>query len=221
MAVAGGQPAPLAARLRIGLSGDAVQFLPLYLGGEQHLFRREGLEVAVVNFGGGARAAAALAGGSIDIVATSLESILAAIRGGHPVKVFYSPSGGIPFKWYARPEIAGWADLRGRRAAVSSFGSVSDVLTRYALRRHGLVAGTDVYVVQAGEPAVRLAALRAGRVDAAILFTPRRLRGSGASAARAPRLVIPGRCRSWLRGKACSPSRSRRFEPSSGPTSEA
>jgi NitT/TauT family transport system substrate-binding protein len=171
-AIAEGQPAGPPAHVRVGLSGHTVTFLPLYLAMEQLLFRREGLEVEVASFGGGTRAAAALASGSIDIVGTSLESIIVAIGGGHPVRVFYSPSGGTPFSWYARPDVTGWTDLRGRRVAVSNFGSVTDVLTRFALRRHGLEAGRDVYIVQGGEPAVRLAALRAGRVDAAILFPP-------------------------------------------------
>jgi NitT/TauT family transport system substrate-binding protein len=170
--IAAGQPSRPPVHVRVGLSGDSVPLVPLYLAAEQSLFRREGLEVEVASFGGGTRAATALASGSVDIVATSLESIVVAIRAGYALRVFYSPSGATPFAWFARPDVAGWAGLRGGRVAVSNFGSVTDVLTRYALRRHGLEAGTDVFVIQSGEPAARLAALRAGRVDAAILFPP-------------------------------------------------
>ena len=76
------------------------------------------------------------------------------------------------FEWYARPEIKSWNDLRGRTMGISSFGSLSDHLTRYVLRRQGLDPGRDVSMIQSGELATGLAALRAGRLDSVVLAHP-------------------------------------------------
>jgi NitT/TauT family transport system substrate-binding protein len=55
---------------------------------------------------------------------------------------------------------------------ISTFGSLSDHLTRYVLRRHGVEPGREVAVIQSGEVGTGLAALRAGRLDSVVLTHP-------------------------------------------------
>ena len=62
--------------------------------------------------------------------------------------------------------------MKGKTAGVSTFGSATDQLTRYALRRHGLVPERDVQIVQAGPPASIAQALKAERLAIGILAPP-------------------------------------------------
>ncbi len=157
--------------LRVGWVLDGAIYLPLYFAAERY-FAEEGLEVQTIRFSSGAMASTALAAGSVDVTVTGPDAIVTAIDAGHEIRMFYAPRIALGFTWFARPGLAGWAGLRGGTIAISSFGSVTDSLTRFVLRRRGLKVGVDVKVIQMRESGVRLAALRAGRVDCATLTTP-------------------------------------------------
>jgi NitT/TauT family transport system substrate-binding protein len=72
----------------------------------------------------------------------------------------------------ARPEIRRPDDLRGKKIAISSFGSLTDFLVRHILRQKGINPERDVTLVQIGGDAERLTALSRGTVDAAALSFP-------------------------------------------------
>src|ERR1700683_3895045 len=72
----------------------------------------------------------------------------------------------------AQPAVKPWNDLKGGTIGVSTFGSLTDQLTRYVLRKHGLTPGTDVQVMQAGPSATSIQLLRSGRLLAAIQSAP-------------------------------------------------
>jgi NitT/TauT family transport system substrate-binding protein len=158
-------------RLVVGLARQTEFALPLHLAVDQAQ-RDAGLALDVVSFGGGARAAVAIASDSIHVAVISLDGAVRLIEAGQPVRVFYAGVSHVLFEWYARPEIKSWNDLRGRTMGISTFGSLSDHLTRYVLRRHQLDPGRDVALIQSGELATGLAALRAGRLDAVVLAHP-------------------------------------------------
>lgn len=157
--------------LKLGLAAGSVASLPIYLAVE-HTFQDDGLTVEVVSFPGGARAAQALASDSTDIAAIAPNNLINLINAGQRAKGFYAGSNQAEIEWFARPEIKGWAELKGRSVGISSFGSLSDFITRYVLRKHGLEPERDVQLVQAGELATLLSALQAGKVDASILSAP-------------------------------------------------
>lgn len=94
----------------------------------------------------------------------------------------------------ARPGITGVADLRGRRVGIEP-GTSDLLLLAAALRAHGLAPG-DIREVPLSHPA-KLAALRAGEVDAVCTYPPESeetVRTSGArrifSSAEAPGAII-------------------------------
>jgi NitT/TauT family transport system substrate-binding protein len=157
--------------LTVGVALDSPFMLPFHLAAERTA-RDENLELRVVSFGGGPRAAAALAAGSIDIAVLSLSTVVNLVGSDHAVKGFYTVSSRPAYEWFARAGVRTWSDLHGRSVAVSTLGSITDILTREVLRRHGIEPGRDVTVVGLGEQRIALAALRAGRVDAAVLLPP-------------------------------------------------
>jgi ABC-type nitrate/sulfonate/bicarbonate transport system substrate-binding protein len=153
-------------RLLVALAGHTKSYLPLYLA-QERTARNESLEIELVAFAGGSQAAAALVSGSVDVALASLDTLVST-TGAHPhVRAFYGGFNHADLEWFAAPGIAAWEGLRGRTIAISAPGSLTDFLTRHVLRRRGLEG--EVRLVSAGNPAVRWQALRAGRVDAAIL----------------------------------------------------
>jgi NitT/TauT family transport system substrate-binding protein len=140
--------------------------------------------VDLVNFGGGAALGQALASDSIDVAAASLQTVVQLIAAGHRVKAFYVAISRPDHEWFARPGLSTWAEIRGGSVAVTAPGGLTDVLTRHVLRRQGLEPGRDVMIVAGGGSAARLGALRAGRVDAAILHSPFRWHAQAQGLAR-------------------------------------
>jgi ABC-type nitrate/sulfonate/bicarbonate transport system substrate-binding protein len=69
----------------------------------------------------------------------------------------------------ARPNIKKISDLKGKRVAVSTFGSVPHVMLREALSHSGMNPEKDITVLALGGSGERLAALAAGTVDASPL----------------------------------------------------
>lgn len=77
----------------------------------------------------------------------------------------------IPDKLIARPEIKTPEDFKGKKIAISRFGSSSDVNLRICLEKLG-VKPELTQIIQVGGVSTRQTALLAGQVDATILSDP-------------------------------------------------
>ncbi len=157
--------------LKIGLPVAATSFMPVYLAADQ-TYQQEGLSVELLSFRGDAEVAQALAADSVDINVASLNGLINMMNAGQPVRGFYAGFFPADFAWVARPEVKSWADMRGKGVGISTYGALTDFLTRYALRKHGLEPERDVQIVQAGGSPQASQTLKAGRLDAAILSPP-------------------------------------------------
>ena len=79
---------------------------------------------------------------------------------------------GVQSKLLVKQEIKRAEDLRGKKIATSSLGSLGDFLFKYIMRKHGLDPNRDVVWISIGTPQERLQALASGVVDAADLSYP-------------------------------------------------
>jgi NitT/TauT family transport system substrate-binding protein len=158
-------------KLTLGLAVPGASFLPVYVAAAR-TWKPEGLEVEIVSFRGDAEVSQAMAGGSLDLSLQSLDGLVNLITSKEPVKGFYAGFHQADFAWLAQPSVKTWNDLKGGTIGVSTFGSLTDQLTRYVLRKHGLKPETDVSVVQAGPSASSIQLLRSGRLLAAIQSAP-------------------------------------------------
>jgi ABC-type nitrate/sulfonate/bicarbonate transport system substrate-binding protein len=75
-------------------------------------------------------------------------------------------------KLLVRPEIKKPEDLRGKKVATSSIGSLGDFLFRYALRKHGINPDREINWLSIGTNAERLQALLTGAIDGADVAYP-------------------------------------------------
>jgi NitT/TauT family transport system substrate-binding protein len=158
-------------RLTLGIPLDAASFTPVYVAAAR-TWKPQGLDIELISFRGDAEVAQALAGNSIDVSLQSLDGLINLINSGQPVQGFYAGFYQSDFAWLAQPKIKQWKDLKGGTAGVSTYGSLTDQLTRYILKHNGLEPEKDVQIVQVGTTASMLQALKAGRLGLAILSPP-------------------------------------------------
>jgi NitT/TauT family transport system substrate-binding protein len=157
--------------LNVGTAVDSPTQLPLYLA-ITHTFKAQGLNVNMLSFRGDTEVAQALAGNSIDIALASSSGLLNLVTADQGVIGFYGGFNQADFSWIAQPSIKSWHDMKGKSIGVSTFGSLTDLITRYVLQKNNLVPDQDVQMIQAGGSPSAYQALKAGRLGAAILTAP-------------------------------------------------
>jgi NitT/TauT family transport system substrate-binding protein len=160
------------AKLVVGLPHNTSTFLPLYLAEEEGFFKREGLEVELVAFRGGTDLVRGMVAGAVQVGVGAFSEVTVGIEAGQNLKVFYGGFNMAVFDWYAVPRIKSFKDARGARFGVTTFGSSTDFLTRYAIKQNGLNPQRDVQIIQGGGSVPRLAAMEAGQLDVNIFATP-------------------------------------------------
>src|SRR5215471_11245295 len=135
-----GQSAEAQTKIRVGRpQAGTFQFVPVQVGIENGIFKRHGLDVEGVDFGGGPRVQQALAAGSIEIaigsgpelalVAKGAPEIGIAALADAPYAVVLAVLNDSPIK---KPE-----DLKGRTVSVSSRGSLTYWLAQELSRLQG------------------------------------------------------------------------------------
>ena len=159
------------ARIVVGVSTVNVAFLPIYLTQDKGFFKDEGLDVLVVMFNAGATNLQAVIGGDVQIMAGGVPETVLARAGGVDIKNFWAISNLMPFQIYGSSKLKSLKDGRGKKFAISRFGSLSEFLTRSALRQSG-VDPKDVTMLQIGATPARFTTLATGIVDATILWFP-------------------------------------------------
>jgi NitT/TauT family transport system substrate-binding protein len=142
---------------------------PLWLGEKAGVFRRNQLEVQLIYMPGGSLIVQTLLSGEVGIASLAPPSAISAwTKGAELVLV----AGGIERALnvlMVSPKIKTPDDLKGKRVAISRFGSLSDISLRDALRFYKLRPSQDVAIAQIGGLGERMVALTSGVVDAAIL----------------------------------------------------
>jgi len=142
---------------------------PLYLGERAGLFKKNQLEAQLIYMPGGSLIVQTLLSNEVGVASLAPPSAVSAWAKGAELALV---AGGIERALnvlMVNPKIKKPDDLKGKRVAISRFGSLSDVSLRDALAFHKLRAHQDVVVAQMGGLGERLVALTSGVVDGAIL----------------------------------------------------
>ena len=159
-------------RLNLGYSSISGSQAILRVIKDAGIFSKNGLDVSLVLIAGGSGIIQALIAGDLPVAVVSGEpAILARLQGADTVIL-----GGlvniIDFSIITAPEIKKPQELKGKKLAVSRFGSSTDFVIRYALEKWGLVPDRDVAILQTGSQPARLAALKSGAVHGTIVGPP-------------------------------------------------
>lgn len=159
------------ARIIVGLSSVNIAFLPVYVTLEKGFFKEEGLEVLPVMFNAGVTNLQALIGGDVQIVGGAFVETIGVRAAGIDIKNFWGICNLMPFQLYSQPNFRSMKDAKGKRFAISRFGSQTDFLTRRTLLHFG-IDPKGVTFLQIGTTPARFAALAGGGVDASLVWFP-------------------------------------------------
>ena len=150
---------------------SAAMWIP-WIAKDAKIYEKNGLDVEIVLLRGSGQSSQALLSGSLFAAPVALPQLmLANLNGADMVNVAHTIASASS-KLLVRPEIRRPEDLRGKRVATSSIGSLGDFLFRYALRKYGLNPDREITWISIGTNAERLQALMTGVVDGADVAYP-------------------------------------------------
>ncbi len=159
-----GNPAPAAERVTIATPSRGLFEFPVVVAMRKGFFRDEGIEVDKIQMQP-AVGVKALISGDVDYLLAWGSALRAAVS-GVPIKAVLGFAGRPLHVLIVRPEIKSPKDLKGKVIGVDSVAGTVDYLSRVAVRHFGLEPEKDVKIIVTGESPTRLAALRAGAIDA-------------------------------------------------------
>jgi NitT/TauT family transport system substrate-binding protein len=149
----------------VSISGFQV---PLYLGERAGLFKKNQLDAQLIYMPGGSLIVQTLLSGDVGVASLAPPSAVSAWANGAELAIV---AGGIERALnvlMVNPKIKRVDELKGKRVAISRFGSLSDISLRDALAYHKLKT-QDISIVQMGGLGERMVALTSGIVDGAVL----------------------------------------------------
>jgi NitT/TauT family transport system substrate-binding protein len=159
-----GEPAVSAERIVIGTPSRGLFEFPAVVAIRKGYYKDEGLDADKVQMQP-AIAVKALISGDIDYLLAWGSAIRAAVT-GVPIKAVIGMAARPLHVLIARPDIKTPKDLKGKIIGVDSFAGTVDYLSRVAARHFGFEPEKDIKIIVTGESPTRLAALRAGSIDA-------------------------------------------------------
>ena len=104
-----------------------------WIAKEAGYFSDEKIDLELIRVGGSSRMVAAMLGGSAPIIQAGAAAALSATAAGSDVVIIGSTGTVSPFRLMARPDIKQPADLKGKKAGITTFGSTSDQVVRITL----------------------------------------------------------------------------------------
>ncbi len=159
-------------RLNVGYSAVSADQLPAWVGKDTGIFAKEGLDVQLIFFTGGTTAILALVSGDVPITQVSGPGLVNSALAGSDAVFVAAGMTSLNYVLMGKPGVKSTEQLKGGSLAISRFGSATDSIARFALKKIGLAPGKDVTLVQVGSGPERLNALATGRVTAAVINPP-------------------------------------------------
>jgi NitT/TauT family transport system substrate-binding protein len=160
--------------LRVGkASPTAATMVPLEVGAKEGIFAKQGLELQIFDFAGGAKLHQAMAAGSLDL-GVGAGTDLALLAKGSPELAVCNGAGPLLFIGMAVPKDSAaksLADLKGARIGVTTVNSLTYWLALELARQRGWGPAGVTPIAIGGASSSILAAFRTRMVDAGIVST--------------------------------------------------
>jgi NitT/TauT family transport system substrate-binding protein len=169
--IAAGPPAYAQTKVRVGQPQvGTFQFVPLQVGTEAGIFKKHGVDLEVISFGGGPRVQQAIAADSIDIGIGSGPELAFVAKGAPEIGIAamadapYSVVLAVPKDSPAKTA----EDLKGKTISISSKGSLTDWLGQELSRQLGW-GSTGINLAPLGSTGAQTAAMRTHQIDGMIV----------------------------------------------------
>jgi NitT/TauT family transport system substrate-binding protein len=151
----------------------SVGIMPLIIARQNGYFAQEQMDVQTIAARGNLCTMALIANSVQFTVSPS--TFDAVVAGDVKGKVIYVIEKFLLHRLVVAPQIKKFEDLKGKKIAISAFGTLTDLLTREILIDHGLKPMQDVMLLQTGGVPVRLAALMSNNVQGTLLASQQAL----------------------------------------------
>ncbi len=151
-------------KIRIGYPSLSTTQSHIWVGEEEGLFRKYGVEVEPILLRGGQLATQALAAGDPPIV--NIGTVVQAGLQGYSLALIAAVQTKYDFIVFVRPGITKLEQLKGRRLGITGFGSATHFASSILLKHLNLEPNKDVALISAGLDPERVAALVSGKIDA-------------------------------------------------------
>jgi ABC-type nitrate/sulfonate/bicarbonate transport system substrate-binding protein len=159
-------------RVRIAYSSISAAYTGIWVARDAGFFAKEGLEDQIIFIPSATQLAQVLVAGDVDIASLGGGPVMAASLSGANLKVIGNNVNKLIFSIHAKAEVKSLEDLRGKRIAVSRFGSSADIAARTALRKFNMDPTKDVNLLQLGTMSNMFGALKSGAVEASVVSPP-------------------------------------------------
>jgi len=155
---------------RIAVTNPNMSFLPSGVALKKGFFKDEGLEVEIIRMNVPTIITALVTG---DIGYTLLfGSVVRGALRGMPMRALASLLDGSTHALVAKPEYKSGKELKGKTVGIGNFGGTDEVAGRMMLKSFGLDTEKDLKFIALGPDRARLAAVKEGLVDVAVIAPP-------------------------------------------------
>jgi NitT/TauT family transport system substrate-binding protein len=154
--------------ITVGYGSIGGGMWPLVVAQKKGMLARNGIDATFIFIEGGTRALTAMVSGEVSFLHVGGTEAINAALGGADVVILSSLVNNLSFDLIVTPEIQRPENLKGKRLAISRFGSTTDVGLKMALKKLGFNPSDAAYL-QIGSNQARLNAMLTGQVQGALL----------------------------------------------------
>jgi ABC-type nitrate/sulfonate/bicarbonate transport system substrate-binding protein len=159
-------------KLRVGLGSVSLQSGLVYIGNDRGLFAKYGLTTEAIYIPGGSTNVQVLVSGNLDLSQLSGAPGVAANLQGADIVYIAGLLDKLNYQLIARSDIKSIEQLKGKKFAVSRYGSSADFGMRAMLKRVGIDPVKEATILQIGDEPSRIAAITSGNVDGTVVNAP-------------------------------------------------
>ena len=159
-------------KIRVGLGSVSLQSGLVHIGKDRGLFAKYGLTVESIYIPGGSTNVQVLVSGNLDLSQLSGAPGVAANLEGADIVYFAGLLDKLNYQLIARADIKSIEQLKGKKFAVSRYGSSADFGMRAMLKRVGVDPVKEATILQIGDEPARIAAITSGNVDGTVVNAP-------------------------------------------------
>src|SRR5918996_2693459 len=159
-------------KIRVGLGSISLQSGLVHIAKDRGLFAKYGLVTESVYIPGGSTNVQVLVSGSLDLSQLSGAPGVAANLEGADLIYLVGLLDKLNYQLVTRPEIKTLEQLKGKKFAVSRFGSSADFGMRVLLKRLGVDPVKEATILQIGDEPARIAAITSGNIDGTVVNAP-------------------------------------------------
>lgn len=147
-----------------GLSGESSS---LWMAREGGFFKENGVDAKLIYMEGGRLSIQSLLSGHTQFMAGDAVSALSAVGAGADIVLLASAKNILPYVFAVAKQVKRIQDLKSKIVGISQIGGRAGEIARMVIKNNGLDPDKDVIYLAVGGTMSRLAALSAGRVQAA------------------------------------------------------